>query len=143
MDVAELSDQLFRLREEVSSTTSIRHEEKATNEETIKDVQDAQSNLTQAIQILKDFYVKNFSASTTWTQVYNGNQVGSTNIFDSLQVISDGSSARLESVTTAAESEAVGRKSSGTDCDDVYCLDFRVQHSGEAVTTANSYGTDQ
>ena len=65
MYVAELSAQLFRLREEVFNTTSIRHEETATNEETIKDVQDAQSNLTQAIQILKDFYVKNFSASTT------------------------------------------------------------------------------
>ena len=64
-ELAEFSDQLFRLREEVSKTTSIRHEETATNEETIKDVQDAQSNLTQAIQFLKDFYVKNFSASTT------------------------------------------------------------------------------
>ena len=78
-----------------------------------------------------------------WTQVYNGNQVGCTNIFDSLQVISDGSSARLESETTATKSEAVRRKSSGTDCDVVCCFDFRVQHSGEAVTTANSYGTDQ
>ena len=87
--------------------------------------------------------IKNFSASTTWTQVYNRNQVGGTKIFNSPQVISDGSSARLESETTAAESEAVRRKSSSTDCDDVYCLNFRVQHSGEAVTTANSYGTDQ
>ena len=70
--------------------------------------------------------------------------MGCTYIFDSLQVISDGGSARLESETTAAESEAVRRKSSGTDCDDVYfyCLDFRVQHSGEAVTTANSYGSE-
>ena len=34
------------------------HEETATNEEAIKDVQDAQSNLTQAIQILMDFYAK-------------------------------------------------------------------------------------
>ena len=66
-----------------------------------------------------------------------------TNIFNSLQVISDGSSVRLETETTAAESAAVRKKSSGTDCDDVYCLDFRVQHSGEAVTTANSYGTDR
>ena len=64
-ELTEFSDQLFRLREEVSNTTSIRHEETATNEETIKDAQDAQSNLTQAIQILKDFYAKNFSASTT------------------------------------------------------------------------------
>ena len=34
--------------------TSSAQEETATNEEAIKDVQDAQSNLTQAIQILTD-----------------------------------------------------------------------------------------
>ena len=50
--------------EEVFNTTSFRREEMATNEEAIKDVQDAQSNLTQAIQILTDFYVKIFSATT-------------------------------------------------------------------------------
>ena len=52
------STSLFRLREEVFNTTSKRHEEMATNEETIKDVQDAQPNLTQTIQILTDFHVK-------------------------------------------------------------------------------------
>ena len=58
MEVAELSGQLSRLREEVSNANSISHEETATNEEAIKDVQDAQSNLTQAIQILMDFSAK-------------------------------------------------------------------------------------
>ena len=66
MEVAELSAQLSRLRKEVFSATSMRHEETATNEEAIKDVQDAQSSLTQAVQILTDFYAK----------TYNGNQVG-------------------------------------------------------------------
>ena len=33
-----------------SNTTSIRHEEEATNEEAIKDVQDVQSNLMQDIR---------------------------------------------------------------------------------------------
>ena len=60
------STSLFRLREEVFNTTSVRHEEMATNEETIKDVQEAQSNLTWTIQILTDFYVKNFSATIAW-----------------------------------------------------------------------------
>ena len=41
------------LREEVYNANFIRNEEKATNEDTIKDVQDAQSNLTEAIQIAK------------------------------------------------------------------------------------------
>ena len=38
MDVGNSSTSLFRLREEVLNTISIRHEEMATNEETIKDV---------------------------------------------------------------------------------------------------------
>ena len=50
--------QVSRLQEEVSNATSIRHEETPTNEEAIKGVQDAQSSLTQAIQILTDFYAK-------------------------------------------------------------------------------------
>ena len=58
MEVAELFAQLSRIREEVSNATSIHHEERATNEEAIKDVQDAQSILTQAIHILTDFYAK-------------------------------------------------------------------------------------
>ena len=49
---------MSRLREEVSNANLIRHEETATNEEAIKDVQDAQASLTQAIQILTDFYAK-------------------------------------------------------------------------------------
>ena len=47
-----------RLRKEVSNANSIRYEETATNEEAIKDVQDAQSNLTQTNQILTDFFAK-------------------------------------------------------------------------------------
>ena len=66
-------------REEVFNANFIRYEEKATNEEDIKDVQDAQSNLTQATQILTDFY----------TKVIQNDVAG------------------LESETTASESEAV------------------------------------
>ena len=57
-EVAEFSAQVSRLREEVSNADFICFEETTTNEEAIKDVQDAQSNLTQAIQILMDFYAK-------------------------------------------------------------------------------------
>ena len=57
-EVAEFYAQVSRLREEVSNANFICFEETVTNEEAIKDVQDAQSNLTQAIQILMDFYAK-------------------------------------------------------------------------------------
>ena len=58
IEVAELSAQVSRLREEVSKADLICYEETATNEEAIKDVQDAQSNLTQASQILMYFFAK-------------------------------------------------------------------------------------
>ena len=67
------------LREEENNANFIRNSKKATNEEDIKDVQEAQSNLTQAIQILTGL-------------LHEGIQ----NDF-----------ARPESETTASESEAV------------------------------------
>ena len=54
--VDELEVSMENLAMEVADL--ICYEETATNEEAIKDVQDAQSNLTQAIQILMDFYAK-------------------------------------------------------------------------------------
>ena len=54
--VDELEVSMENLAMEVADL--IRYEETSTNEEAIKDVQDAQSNLTQAIQILMDFYMK-------------------------------------------------------------------------------------
>ena len=78
MEVAELSAQVSRLREEVSNANLIRHEETATNEEAIKDVQDAEGwsgRLSHAFRSLGH------------RRTYNRNQVGGTNIFGSLQVI--------------------------------------------------------
>ena len=46
------------LQEEVSNANYIHNEEATTNEDSIKDVQDAQSSLMKAIQILTDFYAK-------------------------------------------------------------------------------------
>ena len=46
------------LQQEIFNANFIRNEEKATHEEAIKGVWDAQSTLTEAIQILSDFYAK-------------------------------------------------------------------------------------
>ena len=54
--VDELEVSMENLAMEVADL--ICYEETATNEEAIKDVQNAQSNLTQAIQILMDFFAK-------------------------------------------------------------------------------------
>ena len=46
------------LQEEVSNANYIHSEVTTTNEESIKDVQDAQSSLMKAIHVLTDFYAK-------------------------------------------------------------------------------------
>ena len=46
----------------------------------------------------------------------------------------------VDEFTGKAEmTQRIRRKSSGTGCDDVCCLDSRFQHAGESVTTVNSY----
>ena len=50
--------QIHSLQEEAYNANFIRNEEKATNQDTIKDVQDTQSNLTQTIPILTKFSAK-------------------------------------------------------------------------------------
>ena len=65
------------LQQEILNANFIRNEEKATNEEVTKDVWDAQSILTETIQILSDFYAK----------------------------VTQSDSARLESETTETEFE--------------------------------------
>ena len=67
------------LREEVYNANFIRNEEKATNEDTIKDVQDAQSNLTEAIQIAKagegnDLIRQNQFSETHYTLTRNASR---------------------------------------------------------------------
>ena len=37
----------------------------------------------------------------------------------------------------AETTQRIYKKSSGTGCDNVYCLDSRFQHSGESVTATN------
>ena len=46
------------LQEEVSNANNIHNEETTTNEESIKDAQDTQSNLMKAIHTLTDFCAK-------------------------------------------------------------------------------------
>ena len=94
------------------------YEETATNEEAIKDVQDAQLNLTQAIQILMDFYLRRLVRpfilhhrvcfpKTGPSKVLQRKSDGRCQFPWLSTSDSDGSSARLESETTADESETV------------------------------------
>merc|ERR1712160_62801 len=57
-DITELSKAVAELNEAMAEATKLRQEEKATNEETIKDSGEAQTAVAQALTVLKEFYAK-------------------------------------------------------------------------------------
>jgi DNA repair exonuclease SbcCD ATPase subunit len=95
----------------VAKATSVREEEKSKNTVTIKDSQDAQTAVAQALSVLKDFYAKAAEATSfvqqpeVFDEPYKG--MGSENggVVGMIEVIQS-DFARLESETSAAEAEA-------------------------------------
>jgi DNA repair exonuclease SbcCD ATPase subunit len=95
----------------VATATSVREEEKAKNTVTIKDSQDAQTAVAQALSVLKEFYAKAAEATSfvqdpeVFDEPYKG--MGSENggVVGMIEVIQS-DFARLESETSASESEA-------------------------------------
>merc|ERR1711896_16531 len=91
--------------------TSVREDEKAKNTVTVKDAQDAQTAVAQALSVLKDFYAKAAEATAfaqqpeVFDEPYKG--MGSENggVVGMIEVIQS-DFARLESETSAAEAEA-------------------------------------
>merc|ERR1719434_257000 len=57
-EIAELTTAVAELDAAMAKPTEIRQAEKAKNEETIKDSQEAQTAVAQAITVLKEFYAK-------------------------------------------------------------------------------------
>merc|ERR1719198_1276672 len=99
----------------VKKSTEVRQAEKAKNEETIKDAQDAQTAVEQALTVLKEFYAKAAEATALLQQQpeapeifdkpYTGMQGASGGVIGMLEVI-ESDFARLESETKAAEATA-------------------------------------
>merc|ERR1719291_1441961 len=77
-EIAELTDAVAKLDAAMAEATKIRREEKATNEETIKDAGEAQTAVAQAITVLKEFYAKAGDATALLQQ-----QPAAPEIFDS------------------------------------------------------------
>jgi len=109
--ITELTKAVAELDAAVATATSIREEEKAKNTVTIKDSQDAQTAVAQALSVLKDFYAKAAEATSfvqepeVFDEPYKG--MGSENggVVGMIEVIQS-DFARLESETSAAEAEA-------------------------------------
>merc|ERR1719262_125425 len=55
-DVVTLSDEVSKIVAAIEEATKVRNDEKAENEATIKDAQDAQKAVTAAIAVLEDYY---------------------------------------------------------------------------------------
>jgi len=110
-DITDLTKAVAELDAAVASATNIREEEKAKNTVTIKDSQDAQTAVAQALSVLKEFYAKAAEATSfvqepeVFDEPYKG--MGSENggVVGMIEVIQS-DFARLESETSASESEA-------------------------------------
>merc|ERR1719386_88476 len=63
-EITELTAQVAGLGEAAAKATNIRDEEKAKNAATIKDAQEAQTAVAQALALLKDFYNKAAKATS-------------------------------------------------------------------------------
>jgi hypothetical protein len=116
-DLATLSKAIADLDAAMAEATTLRQEEKATNTATVKDAQEAQTAVAQALVVLKEFYAKAAEATALVQQRSHQNQPA---IFDSpytgmsaesggvvgmLEVVQS-DFARLETETAAAEETA-------------------------------------
>merc|ERR1719157_265552 len=110
-EITDLTKAVAELDAAVASATNIPEEEKAKNTVTIKDSQDAQTAVAQALGVLKDFYAKAAEATSfvqepeVFDEPYKG--MGSENggVVGMIEVIQS-DFARLEAETSAAEAEA-------------------------------------
>merc|ERR1719440_2433003 len=111
-EIAELTQAVAEIDKAVAEATQIREEEKAKNAETIKDAQDAQTAVAQALTVLKEFYAKAAEATALLQQQpespeifdkpYKGMQSENGGVVGMLEVI-ESDFARLEADTKASE----------------------------------------
>merc|ERR550525_2060619 len=114
-DISELTEGVAKLDKAMAEQTSIRQTEKAENTITIKDSQEAQTAVAQALTVLKEFYAKAGDATALVQQQpeapeifdspYKGMQAENSGVIGMLEVI-ESDFARLEAETTAAEATA-------------------------------------
>jgi len=131
-DIGQLGNEIVNLNEDISAidndvaeATEQRQSENAKNVDTIKDCQDAQDAVSQALAVLKEFYTKASDATAlyqqqqpsdeqlrardvapdTWSGSFNGQQAGAGGVVGMLEVIQS-DFARLEAETKESEDTA-------------------------------------
>jgi len=121
-EIAQLSQDLVATNEQIATDTKLRQEEKVANEATVKDAQEAQTAVGQAITVLKEFYERAAEATALLQQHKSASreEPAAPPIFDApytgmggenggviamLEVIQS-DYARLESTTAAMEATA-------------------------------------
>merc|ERR550532_2160324 len=112
-DIGELTTAVAALQSDMAKATKLRQEEKAKNEQTIKDAGEAQTAVAQALTVLKEFYAKAGDATALIQQTppsifespYTGMQSEKGGVIGMLEVV-ESDFARLEADTTAAEATA-------------------------------------
>jgi len=114
-EITQLTQAVADLDTAMSEATKVRQDEKATNEQTIKDSGEAQTAVAQALTVLKEFYAKAGEATALLQQQpvapsifdspYQGMQAENGGVLGMLEVI-QADFARLEADTKAAEATA-------------------------------------
>jgi len=113
-EITDLTAEIAEIDKAVAEATAIREEEKATNEQTVKDAVEAQTAVAQALTVLKEFYEKAAEATAllqgkqkpeVFDEPYTGMQSENGGVVGMLEVIQS-DFARLETDTKAAEAEA-------------------------------------
>merc|ERR1712061_785388 len=110
-DIADLTKAVAELDAAMAKATKLRTEEKAKNTETIKDSEEAQTAVAQALTVLKEFYAKAAESTSLLQQPeifdspYKGMQSENGGVVGMLEVI-ESDFARLEADTKAAEATA-------------------------------------
>merc|ERR1719247_2193459 len=109
--IKELNTAVSELDAAVAKATEVRQTEKAKNTETIKDSQDAQTAVEQALAVLKEFYDKAATATALvqepeiFDEPYKGMGGENGGVVGMIEVIQS-DFARLESETSAGEADA-------------------------------------
>merc|ERR1719311_1276840 len=109
--VADLTKAVAELDAAVAKSTNIREEEKEKNAATVKDAQEAQTAVAQALSVLKEFYYHAGDATALVQEPeifsdepYKGMQSENGGVVGMIEVIQS-DCARLETETVAADSE--------------------------------------